>query len=98
MPLSRTDPQKENDDTEKDLCVQMDMDCALAVCLVPAMDDGAPASTRMEALLQGSQALRRGLPQDSEDRTLLDAKTTSQQAKKQGATNQVAQHHVHTQV
>jgi len=70
----------------------------MGLCLAPAIHDGATASTRMGALLQGIHALRRSLPQDSEDRTLLDAKMTSQQAKKQGATNQVAQHHVHAQI
>jgi len=75
----------------------MDTDSVSGVCLTPATDDG-PASTRRAALLLGIQALRRKLPQDSDERTLLNAKMTSQKAKMQGATDKVAQHHVHAHV
>ena len=38
------------------------------------------------------QALRRSLPEDSEDQNLLDAKMTGQN-EKQGATDEVVEHH-----
>ena len=76
----------------------MEKKSSSAVCLSTAKDGGAPASTHLGALLQGITALSQKLPQDSEDWMLLDAKMTSQQAKKQGATDEVAQHHVHAHV
>jgi len=78
--------------------MEMEKESSSAVCWGPATDGGAPARTNLGALLQGIKALSRKLPQDSEDWTLLDAKITSQHAKKQGATDEVAQHHVHAHV
>ena len=77
--------------------MDMDTDSASGVCLAPATDDG-PASTRRAALLLGIQALRRKLPQESEELTLLNAKMTSQKANMQGGTDEVAQHHMHAHV